>query len=137
MTNQNLQNNPKSLVADERIDALYKSIAGYLHRAQHNILCSINIEQVKAYWLIGRDIVEEEQRGRKKAKYGIFLLQEISSRLSKEFGRGFSVDTLERARKFYLLYSRISHQKSAAVRRKLQPPDFSRNLGWIHYRALI
>ncbi len=120
---------------NKRVDTLYKNIAGYIQTARNNIRRSVDSEQVKAYWLIGRDIVEEEQAGKAKAEYGSFLLEEISARLSKEFGKGFSVDTLERARKFYLTYQKGIKQNSAAVRRNL--PEFSPNLSWIHYRALI
>lgn len=120
-----------------RLDVLYKNISSYIHTARCNVLRTVDTEQVKAYWLIGRDIVEEEQRGKNRAEYGSFLLREMSLRLTKEFGQGFSVDTLERTRKFYLTYPGTQNPKSAAVRRKLQVPFFSENLGWMHYRALI
>jgi predicted nuclease of restriction endonuclease-like (RecB) superfamily len=127
----------KNNIINKHVDTLYKNIASYVYAARHNVMRSVNAEQVKAYWLIGRDIVEEEQRGKERAEYGALLLQELSSRLTMEFHRGFSVDTLERARKFYLTYQGAQVGKSAAVRRKLHPPIFNPNLGWIHYRALI
>ena len=47
--------------------------------------------------------------GRKRAKYGKKILKQLSETLNAEFGRGFSVDTLENMRKFYLVYQdRIS-----------------------------
>lgn len=64
---------------------------------------------LNAYWQIGRDIVEDEQEGEARAHYGKKALNSVSIKLTKEFGRGFSVDTLERARKFYLLYP-VGHQ---------------------------
>ncbi len=119
---------PKTTTANnKRIDALYKNISSYIRTARRNVLYTVDTEQVKAYWLIDRDIVEEEQKGKERAEYGVFLLQEVSSRLTEEFGKGFSVDTLERARKFYFTYLN-QDQKSAALQRKL-PPVFSRNLG--------
>lgn len=94
---------PKSTVINnKRIDALYKNISSYINTARRNVLYTVDTEQVKAYWLIGRDIVEEEQEGKERAKYGVFLLREISSRLTEKFSKGFSVDTLKRARRFYL-----------------------------------
>lgn len=122
-------------VDNRRINVLYNNISNYINVARSNVVQTINIEQVKAYWFIGRDIIEEEQAGEERAQYGMFLLKEISARLTKEFGKGFSVDTLERARKFYLVYSNVVISKSAAVRRKL--PELSEKLGWAHYRALI
>jgi predicted nuclease of restriction endonuclease-like (RecB) superfamily len=100
-----LQNNSK------RIDSVYSSISKHLHDARGNAVRSINTEMVQAYWLIGRDIVEEEQSGEERAEYGSHLLQEISKRLTKEFGTGFSVRTLIDIRRFYLVYDEINDNK--------------------------
>jgi predicted nuclease of restriction endonuclease-like (RecB) superfamily len=124
-----------AITGKNRIDALYKNIVSYINIARNNVVQTVNTEQVKTYWLIGRDIVEEEQAGKERAQYGAFLLKEISIRLTEEFGKGFGIDTLERARKFYLTYSNVITSKSAAVQRKL--PELSKNLGWTHYRVLI
>lgn len=56
-------------------------------------------------------------------------------RLQEQYGRGFSVDTLEQARNFYIIYQGV--ENSDALRRKSQLPDLNPNLSWIHYRALI
>lgn len=77
---------------------------------------------VKAYWCIGRDIVEEQQQGRKRAEYGSFLLNGLSERLTQKYGRGFSVSTLRDIRLFYQTYPENK---------------FNPNLGWIHYRSLM
>lgn len=122
----------KNILKKGRIDNLYRNIAGHIYTARKNVLYTVNAEQVKTYWLIGRDIVKEEQAGKERAQYGAFLLQEISSRLTKEFGDGFSVSTLTHVRRFY-----IAFQKSYALRTKSTMPEFKHNLGWIHYRALM
>lgn len=121
-------------VADKRIGVLYKNISGYIYSARQNVVRSINSEQVKAYWLIGRDIVEEEQKGKGRAEYGAFIIEELSSRLTKEFGNGFSARTLIDIRKFYLTYS---PEKTHALRAQSEMPEFSNNLSWTHYRALM
>lgn len=46
---------------------------------------------VYAYYEIGRMIVEEEQRGEQRAAYGTQLLKELSTYLTKNYGKGFSV----------------------------------------------
>ncbi len=59
---------------------------------------------VEAYWLIGRRIVEEEQNGDVKAKYGKRILENLSTSLSNEFGEGFSYANLRKFRQFYQTY---------------------------------
>ncbi len=73
MTNE-LSQKIKPINNNKHIDTLYNSIAGYIHAARNNVVRSVNIEQVKAYWLIGKDIVEEEQKGKKRAGYGEYLI---------------------------------------------------------------
>ena len=120
------------------VDTLYKQIAGHINTARSNIMLAIDTEQVKAYWLIGRDIVEEEQAGKERAGYGKEILKSLSDKLTAEFGKGFSVDTLERSRKFYLIYQKTNQdKKSATPLRKSEPPEFKTNLGWSHYLLLM
>jgi predicted nuclease of restriction endonuclease-like (RecB) superfamily len=57
---------------------------------------------VVANWLIGREIVEEEQRGARKAGYGEQLLAELSARLVAEYGQGYSATNLRWFRQFFL-----------------------------------
>jgi len=64
----------------------------------------VNSDMVAAYWLIGRRIVLEEQRGADKAKYGEQLLQNLSRKLETEYGNGFSYANLRNMRQFYRTY---------------------------------
>src|SRR5215510_6049219 len=98
---------------------VYTRIRQILESARVSVARSVNTTQVVANWLIGREIVEEEQRGKKRAGYGKRLLQELSSRLTVEFGKGFSVDNLELCRRFFLGYpGLLRNEKSDALRRK-------------------
>ncbi|MBI3190036.1 MAG: DUF1016 family protein [Ignavibacteriales bacterium] len=65
---------------------------------------NVNTLQVITNILIGKTIVEHEQSGAQRASYGKEQLASISRKLTKEFGRGYSVDNLELMRKFYLAY---------------------------------
>jgi predicted nuclease of restriction endonuclease-like (RecB) superfamily len=56
------------------------------------------------YFEVGRMIVEEEQGGKARAKYGQELLKELSMYLTAKIGRGFSLTNLKNAKKFYLTY---------------------------------
>ncbi len=96
-----------ALTNRKRIDVLYKNISSYIHIARCNVLRTVDTEQVKAYWLIDRDIVEEEQKGKYSEEYGSFLLREMSLRLIKGFGQGFVCSTLADIRKFYLTYPKV------------------------------
>ncbi len=101
---------------------IYDRIRQILDSARSNVARSVNTTQVIANWLIGREIVEEEQRGRDRAKYGSHLLADLSGRLQKEFGNGYSVDNLELFRQFYREYSGLI---SEAPRRALVEPLIS------------
>jgi len=78
---------------------------------------------VDAYWSIGKRIVEEEQKGEKRAEYGIYLLRDLAKCLTAEFGPGFSEQGLRNMRQFYVVFP---------IRSTLWS-----ELTWSHYRLLI
>ncbi len=80
----------------------YQTVADILRAARVNAYRAVNFAMVEAYWNVGRMIVEEEQRGRKRADYGASLLKNLSHRLSQEFGKGFTETNLKFFRQFYL-----------------------------------
>ena len=108
----------------------YKAIIKLLKVARKEAVQSVDRRMVIAYFEVGKMIVEKEQEGERRAKYGTYLLRELSIALTKEFGRGFSRRNLEQMRKLYIVYSKA--QKSSA---KLQSIDFQ--LSWSHYLTLV
>ena len=82
-------------------------IRAILEQARARIARSVNSEMVRAYWLVGREIVEEEQRGRSRAGYGDELIAQLSARLQAIFGRGFTPSNLRYMRLFYLAYPNL------------------------------
>ncbi len=64
----------------------------------------INLVQLMTYDALDYRIVKEQQSGKDRTGYGKKVIQTLSDALNTEFGKGFSVDTLENARKFYLKY---------------------------------
>lgn len=145
---------------------LYGRVREILEAARGNIARTVNTTQVIANWLIGREIVEEEQKGKRRAGYGAALLAGLAVRLKIEFGAGYGVDNLELCRRFYLEYpGLLPEQISDAVRRKsgrapgvtknsktvrrnfeivgaasempATPGQLSANLSWTHYRRLL
>lgn len=94
---------------------LFQQVAELLQNARQQVLRTVNSTMVCTYFEIGRMIVEEEQSGKDRAEYGKQVLKALSQDLKQEFGRGFSIDVLERIRNFYLIYS-----KSASLLRILE-----------------
>ena len=101
----------------------YQRIRAIIENARNNIAHAVNTEMVIAYWHIGREIVEEEQKGKTRADYGKRLLETLSERLAEEFGSGFHASNLWNMRQFYQTYPILD-----AVRRELS---------WTHYRILM
>jgi predicted nuclease of restriction endonuclease-like (RecB) superfamily len=96
---------------------LYERIRQILESARTNVSRTVNTTQVVSNWLIGREIVEEEQQGKRRAGYGENLLIDLAERLRKEYGKGWSVRNLEYCRKFYFEYAvLLAGLKSNAVR---------------------
>lgn len=126
------------LLDSKRIDSLYTRVSGHIDQARQHIQHTINIDMIKAYWLIGREIVEEEQYGEERAEYGKAILKGLSIRLRDKYKKGFSVDLLELIRKFYIIYHIDTEgQKSETVSRKSEPLPLIPNLSWSHYMELI
>jgi predicted nuclease of restriction endonuclease-like (RecB) superfamily len=87
---------------------LFQQVVALLQNARQQVLRTVNSTMVYTYFEIGRMIVEEEQGGKDRAEYGKQLLKGLSEELTKEFGKGFSVETLDKIRKFYTIYSNSS-----------------------------
>ncbi len=96
---------------------IYGRVRDILEAARSNVARTVNTTQVVANWLVGREIVEEEQAGKRRAGYGDSLLTDLAKRLLKEFGKGWSVRQLEYCRNFYLEYPvLLGESKSNALR---------------------
>ncbi len=116
-----------------------KEIVELLEAGRKDVLQNINHVITNTYYQIGKRIVEEQQRGKKRAGYGDQLIKELSSELQQQFGRGFSERNLEAMRLFYLTYripqtlsaeSKVSKNNSSYKSVKFQ-------LSWSHYTKLI
>ncbi len=76
-----------------------------LEQARQNSARSVNAIMTMTYWEVGRRIVEQEQRGKKRAQYGKSLLRRLAEDLTKRFGKGFSERNLLAMREFHLGWS--------------------------------
>lgn len=109
---------PAIAVPVKELAGIYERIREILESTKAGVARTVNTAQVVANWLIGREIVEGEQHGSKRAGYGDALLFEISQKLSRDFGKGWSVRQLEYCRAFYLTYPALlgDGEKSNALR---------------------
>jgi predicted nuclease of restriction endonuclease-like (RecB) superfamily len=141
--------------------SLFDRVVTILEQARTNVVRTINNNMVLAYWLIGREIVQEIQGGEERAEYGKQLIGQLSEQLTEKYGRGFSSTNLRYFRTFFTVYSDrkpiIRHIQcgesdssknrhtqggvlddlSMAVEKSNRELGFSPNLGWSHYRLLM
>ena len=85
-------------------NALFDRVVSILEQARGNVVRAVNTSMVTAYWLIGREIVQELQGGDERAEYGKQILEGLSVHLTQLFGSGFSIANLKNFRQFYLVY---------------------------------
>jgi len=107
----------------ENVDKeLYKNVRAYIAAARTRVYTVANEAMVKAYWNVGREIVEK-QGGSGRAAYGDGLIDRLAAKLTAEFGPGYTRSNLRNMRQFYLMFP-ICHAVSG-------------KLTWTHYRTLI
>ncbi|MGN0028845.1 MAG: YhcG family protein [Marinilabiliaceae bacterium] len=93
---------------------------------------------VHTYYNIGQYIVENEQYGQKRAGYGKSVLKNLSRQLTVKYGKGWSVDTLEQCRRFFLVYSISETLSRKSTSNKSETPSrISFPLSWSHYLILM
>ncbi len=107
-------NRKTSAAADSKRDGLAPLIAEVrelIVSARNAAASTVNTLQVMTNFEIGRRIVEHEQKGEKRAEYGVKLLEALSAQLTEEFGRGFSVTNLKLMRQLFVGFrTRIGQQ---------------------------
>jgi predicted nuclease of restriction endonuclease-like (RecB) superfamily len=143
---------------EKKIDEFYRRVIEIIEGARTHVTRSVNVAMIHSYWLIGREIIEEEQKGASRAGYGEELLKRLATQLAARFGKGFSYPNVKRMRQFYLVFpkgsalpehagtkkgSTLSSLSSAARKSvslvkiahegHLFPPELS----WSHYCLLI
>ncbi len=101
---------PAIQVSIKDLSSLYQRVREILESARFGLARTVNTTQVVANWLIGREIIQEEQSGTRRAKYGSRLLDGLSSRLKADFGEGYSVQNLRYMRQFHLEYPHLLDQ---------------------------
>ena len=103
-------------------ESFYLAVRDILDSARQNAYRAVNFAMTEAYWMIGKQLVEE-QGGAERAEYGSQLVDELSKRLTKDFGRGFTPANIRNMRQFYLTFPNRYALRS--------------ELTWTHYRMLM
>ena len=143
-------------ISSKNYNNLIDRIANILVGARTKVVKEINKTQVLAYWEIGREIVEFEQKGRVRAEYGEELIKKLTKDMTEKFGRGFSEMNLRNMRRFYLEFPiqiqqtlSVKSQKPHILPEKYETPSresaiqqtlsgkFEPMLSWSHYCELL
>jgi predicted nuclease of restriction endonuclease-like (RecB) superfamily len=148
-------------VSKRGYSALLDKVAEILNQARSKVVREINKAQVLAYWEIGREIIEFEQKGKERADYGEELIVRLAKDMTQRFGRGFSKSNLFLMRQFYLTWppkfqtlsgksSKVQKFQTLSVKSQKQktlsaespkgrtPSDqFEPQLSWSHYCELL
>ena len=100
----------------------YDSIKELITESRKSVASYVNTTLLFVHWNIGKRIVEE-QGGEERAKYGNKIIEELSKKLTHDFGKGFDQRNLRFMRQFYITFP-IWNSVSA-------------KLSWTHYRTLL
>lgn len=144
MGNENiLPANPEDSVPELKI--LCQKAVDLIDRARNTAIREVNLVQLLTYYTLGKWIVEVQQGGSGRAKYGKRVLETLSDALNHAFGKGYSVSTLTNIRKFYEIYkNRISAPMVTDFSEPNSQPlvtkfgnDVPFRLSWTHYLILM
>ena len=89
-----------NIVKIESEETLFKMVSSLIENSRKHIAKTISATTVSTYYEIGHYVVEYEQQGCLRASYGKQVVKNLSDRLTKQYGRGWSVATLQIAESF-------------------------------------
>lgn len=103
-----------------------KDVHKILDDAKNKTYAAANNIMTYAYWNVGKRIIEQEQKGESKARYGSYLVKRLSQELSEEYGIGFSVANIRNCRQLYLTFPKESYGYSLIGK-----------IHWSHLRTIM
>ena len=107
------------------IDNIYKQVTEIIDLRKAKAKIAINSEVLAMNWSVGHFLAEKVLKN-EKAEYGKSIIDEISKRLTEEYGSGFNKSSLFRMIKFYEEFPDI--EKVATL---------SQQLSWSHFVELL
>ena len=127
-------------MSKENKASFIEEIKELLQSAKERVVAAINVAMVYTYYEIGRKIVNEEQNGKNRAKYGEEIINQLSIALTKEFGKGYSRPYLRLIRQFYIIYSQDNICETVFSESQHYPMTIEGRrfyLSWGHYIKLM
>jgi len=118
-----LENMPDQDLPQHSLDNLYDKIKEVIEGSRNTAYRAVNFAMVQGYWHIGKLIVEQEQGGADRAKYGMNIIDQLSEKLTEAYGKGFDKRNLMYMRQFYQAFQNVNALRS--------------QLSWTHYRLLM
>lgn len=100
---------------------IYGEIRQSIIHVQRKVQQTVNAGMVQIYWEIGQQL--DKACDGKQAEYGKGVLQQVSEKLTAEFGKAYSIRNLQMMRQFYLAFPNANTLCS--------------HLSWSHYRLLM
>lgn len=117
---------------DQELVLLADKIVQVIEEGKQALAISINRTIKNTYWKIGRYIVEFEQQGNSRAKYGTSLLSNLAKLLRARVGRGYSHPNLNNMRKFYLMFPNFQTSEKSSSNFQT-----SEKVTWSHICELV
>jgi predicted nuclease of restriction endonuclease-like (RecB) superfamily len=112
-----------ALTVGAGLDQLLGQLRLLIQQSRQQAVRVVDTVHVRTCWEVGRHIVEFEQGGSGRARYGASLMTRLAERLSTDFGNGFDERNLRNMRLFYQVFPIWNAVRS--------------ELSWTHYRLLL
>ncbi|MCD7809901.1 MAG: PDDEXK nuclease domain-containing protein [Erysipelotrichaceae bacterium] len=112
----------------KQTDDIVSDLTYIIDTSQKKAYQAINVTLIQRNWLIGYRIAIEELKGANRAEYGAEIIKNVSKKLTKIYGKGFTKTNLYSFYTFYKTYPNIFHSTSGKSHYLLS---------WTHYRTLL
>ena len=111
----------------EKTGDVLKDVQRIIDSSQKSAYHAVNLILLRRNWLIGKRIAEEALEGNDRAGYGAEIISSLSTKLTAQYGKGYTKTNLYYFVSFYEYYPEIFHSVSGK----------SSLLSWTHYRVLL
>jgi len=104
---------------------LFTNITSLIEQTKNDVAITVNSALTLLYWNIGKEINEEILQN-SRADYGKEILQTLSTKLSAEYGKGYTKRNLENMIRFAKVFKDIEIVHSLSAK-----------LTWTHFKTII